>query len=222
MTGDLVELVGVGFQVDHPVRTRILHPTDLRIGVGASVAVVGPSGAGKTTLASIVGALQQPTEGLYRFDGHEMVGRSRRDLAAFRSRHVGFVFQHSHLIEERSTIANVELGVTDPTVDRAQRRARSLDALEVVGLADIATRRAGDLSGGERHRVALARALVKSPSLVIADEPTAALDQATGQAILELLASMTGRGTTLLVVSHDVRAAEMADQVVTIVDGRVA
>lgn len=222
MTGDLVELVGVGFQVDHPVRTRILHPTDLRIGVGASVAVVGPSGAGKTTLASIVGALQQPTEGLYRFDGNEMVGRSRRDLAAFRSRHVGFVFQHSHLIEERSTIANVELGVTDPTVDRAQRRARSLDALDVVGLADIATRRAGDLSGGERHRVALARALVKSPSLVIADEPTAALDQATGQAILELLASMTGRGTTLLVVSHDVRAAEMADQVVTIVDGRVA
>lgn len=215
----LIELRGIGLEVTAPVPTRILHPLDVDVAAGAAVAIVGPSGAGKTTLASIIGALQAPSEGSYRFRGEQMVGRSRRQMAAFRSRHLGFVFQASHLIEERSAIANVELGIVEGGMPRAERLRRSRQALEQVGLGEIAERRAADLSGGERHRVAIARALIKSPSVVIADEPTAALDQGTGREILELLAGVTRRGATVLIVSHDQRAADLADQVVTVVDG---
>ncbi|MBM7518959.1 ABC transporter ATP-binding protein [Nocardioides nitrophenolicus] len=218
----MIELRGIGFAVATPRPTRILWPTDLDIGDGESVAIVGPSGAGKTTLASIVGALQAPSEGTYRFDGVEVTGRSLRELARFRSDHLGFVFQNSHLVEERTAQANVELGLGDPSLGPSERGERCLEALGRVGLADIATRRAADLSGGERHRVAIARALVKQPRVVIADEPTAALDQATGRAILELLAEVPRRGSTLVVVTHDVRAAEMADRVVRVVDGSVS
>jgi ABC-type lipoprotein export system ATPase subunit len=216
----LIQLRGVGLEVFTPASTRILHPLDLDVVAGSSVTISGPSGAGKTTLASIIGALQPPSEGAYRFAGSEMVGSSKRDLARFRSTHLGFVFQHSHLIEERSSIANVALGITDQTMSRQDRDERCEHVLDLVGLAGLAGRRAGDLSGGERHRVAIARALAKSPSVLIADEPTAALDQHTGQAILDLLAQVTARGATLIIVTHDVRAAEVADQVVSIVDGR--
>jgi ABC-type lipoprotein export system ATPase subunit len=217
----LIELRGVGLTVDAPAPTSILRQVDLTIRSGTSVAIVGPSGAGKTTLASIIGALQAPTEGSYQFRGEEIVGRSSQQLAAFRANHLGFVFQQSHLIDERTAHANVALGITDDTVPKRERDARSHDALEHVGLGPIADRRAGNLSGGERHRVAIARALVKSPTIVIADEPTAALDQATGQEILDLLSNVTQRGATLIVVSHDQRAAAGADQVVTILDGAI-
>lgn len=216
-----ISLRGIGLQVGGALRTRILHPLDLEVAARSAVAVVGPSGAGKTSLASIIGALQPATEGSYRYQGDEMVGRSRHSLASFRSAHLGFVFQHSHLIEERSALANVALGITDPTLRFVERSERSREALELVGLAGLADRRAGDLSGGERHRVAIARALVKEPSVVIADEPTAALDQSAGRSVLNLLRRVVDRGATLIVVSHDARAAEFADQVVEVVDGRL-
>ena len=165
---------------------------------------------------------QPPSEGSYRFDGTEMTGRSLRELAAFRSRHLGFVFQNSQLIEERTAIDNVDLGITDAGMPGAERAERCLRALDIVGLTAIADRSASDLSGGERHRVAIARALVKNPSVVIADEPTASLDQATGRSVLGLLADLTDYGTTLIVVTHDERAASMVDQIVSIVDGHLS
>jgi ABC-type lipoprotein export system ATPase subunit len=220
--GSLVEMRGVGFAVTTPVPVRILQSIDLDIAAGSSVAIVGPSGAGKTTLASLIGALQQPTEGSYLYDGVEMVGRSIRQLAEFRSEQLGFVFQQSNLIDERSAIANVALGITDPNLPFPLRHQRCVEALDVVGLAAVSDRQAGALSGGERHRVAIARALVKRPKVVIADEPTAALDQPTGQEILELLVGLTQGGTTLIVVTHDIRAANMAEQVISVVDGRLA
>jgi ABC-type lipoprotein export system ATPase subunit len=134
---------------------------------------------------------------------------------------MGFVFQNSHLIDERTAEANVDLGIVDSSLSADKRAERVADALSLVGLLPLARRRAAFLSGGERHRVALARALVKRPSVVIADEPTAALDQATGQGILDLLQAVPERGATLIVVSHDRRAAEMAEHVVTIVDGAI-
>ncbi|MFT4216738.1 MAG: ABC transporter ATP-binding protein [Micropruina sp.] len=219
--GALIELRQVGFAVTSPVPTRILHPLDLDIAAGTAVAIIGPSGAGKTTLASLIGALQQPSEGSYRYAGWEMTGRNLGELASFRSRRLGFVFQNSHLIDERSALANVDLGITDPRVPGTDRRRRCWEALDTVGLAEVAERKAAHLSGGERHRVAVARALVKQPEVVIADEPTAALDQATGQSILDLLSGLTDGGTTLIVVTHDARAAGMADQVVSVVDGRL-
>ncbi len=218
----LIELHQVGFAVTSPVPVRILHPLDLTIAAGSSVAIIGPSGAGKTTLASLIGALQRPSEGSYRYAGREMTGRNVAQLANFRSRNLGFVFQNSHLIEERSALTNVDLGMTDPYLDPAERERRARESLEVVGLSAIADRSAAHLSGGERHRVAVARALVKRPEVVIADEPTAALDQATGRSILDLLRGLTEDGTTLIVVTHDARAAELVDHVVTIVDGRRA
>ncbi len=205
-------------EVSQPVPTRILHPLDLDIDSATAVAIVGPSGAGKTTLASVIGALQQPTDGSYRFDGTEIVGMSRAGLAEFRAREVGFVFQNSHLIEERSVIANVELGLVGST-PRAERRQLCAAALDWVGLAAIAGRRSAFLSGGERHRAAIARALVKSPRLIIADEPTAALDQETGRTILKLLSSATARGATVILVTHDPRAADYVDSIHRIVDG---
>jgi ABC-type lipoprotein export system ATPase subunit len=217
----LIELREIGLEVTSPVPTRILHGVNLDVSAGGSLTILGPSGAGKTTLASIIGALQAPTSGSYRFDGKEVLGLSQRQLAAFRARHMGFVFQSSHLIDERTARANVEMGIVDNASDAAERAARAEDALELVGLGYVARRRAAHLSGGERHRVALARALVKGPSVVIADEPTAALDQATGQGILDLLATVPERGATLIVVSHDHRAAQMADRVVTVIDGTI-
>ncbi|MBO9521906.1 MAG: ABC transporter ATP-binding protein [Nocardioidaceae bacterium] len=220
-SGALVELSGVGLEIAHPVRTRILQPTDLEIVAGESVAIVGPSGAGKTTLASIIGTLQSPSEGSYRFAGQEMVGKTRKELARFRAGQLGFVFQQAHLVEYRTARANVELGLTDPSLNRAGRRELSMEALRRVGLHRLGERLAAHLSGGEQQRVAIARALVKAPSLVIADEPTSALDQRTGQAILELLAGVGTLGATLVLVTHDERAMGTAGRVVTIVDGGI-
>lgn len=216
----LIEMRGVGFEVFTPVAARILHPLDLSIEESSYTAIIGPSGAGKTTLASLVGALQPPTEGSYRFENHELAGMSPAAAARFRSSAIGFVFQQSHLMDERSAIANVALGITDPSVPRKLRLTRAAEALSMVELESLAPRPAGLLSGGERHRVALARAVVKRPRLLIADEPTAALDQITGRAILTLLTAAREQGTTVMVVSHDERVGEMADQVITVVDGR--
>jgi ABC-type lipoprotein export system ATPase subunit len=217
----LVDLRQVGFEVTRPTYTRILHPIDLTLARRASLAVVGPSGAGKTTLASIIGALQRPTEGSYRFAGQQVDAMAPRELAAFRAGNLGFVFQNAHLIDERSAWRNVSLGLTDSSLSAAEIEERSRAALDAVGLGYAADREAALLSGGERQRVAVARALVKRPQLVIADEPTGAVDQKTGMAVLELLFSLTDMGTTLIIVSHDMRAADLAERCVTIVDGRL-
>ena len=184
--------------------------------------MIGPSGAGKSTLASIIGGLQNATEGSYLFDGVEIRSLAPRELARFRARNVGFVFQNAHLIDERSAWRNVVLGLTDAPLrgDSVERRSR--DALGLVGLADIADREAALLSGGERQRVAVARAVVKNPTLLIADEPTGSVDQKTGAAVFELLFSLTAKDVTVIIVSHDGRAAALADRCVTIVDGKVA
>lgn len=219
MSVPLVELVGVGLTVERPVPTRILHPIRLTIPDRARISIVGPSGAGKTTLTSIVGALQPATEGEYLFRGERVDLMGAKQRAGFRAHNVGFVFQNAHLIDERSALENVALGLVDPTVEPGEVTDRCTEALQQVGLAEVANRRAALLSGGERQRVAIARAVVKGPSLLIADEPTGALDQTNGKAVLELLFSLDA---TLLLVTHDVEAATLADRVVTIVDGALA
>ncbi|MFT4216266.1 MAG: ABC transporter ATP-binding protein [Micropruina sp.] len=212
----LIDLDGVGLEVTTPLRTRILHPITLSIRRHSSVALVGPSGAGKTTLASIIGALQRPTEGSYRFAGSRVDGTDAVRLARFRRNHIGFVFQNAHLIDERSALDNVRLGVVDPRIAPRQSAVDARAALASVGLDGLASRPAALLSGGERQRVALARAIVKRPDLVIADEPTGALDRASGRAVLDLLFSLD---TTVLLVTHDPDVASRAVTTVTIVDG---
>ena len=220
MASDIV-LDGVGFSVHEPTEVRILEPCSLQIEAGSSTAIVGPSGAGKSTLASIIGALQPPSEGSYHYGSVEVTRLRAGDLAAFRGREVGFIFQNAHLIDERTASHNVALGIIDSRMSTDDVEERSRTALDSVGLAGVADREASYLSGGERQRVAIARALVKLPSLVLADEPTAALDQRTGQDVLTLLYSTCADGTTLVVVSHDERAAALADRVVHVIDGVV-
>ncbi len=221
MTTPLIRLRGIGLSVTRPVPTRILQPCSLDIHAGTSTALVGPSGAGKTTLASIIGALQPASEGSYRHAGQEIVGMNHRAGADFRARNVGFVFQHAQLIEDRCALDNVMLGLTHEDLPRVRRAEEARQALCAVGLAELAQRRAALLSGGERQRVAIARALVKQPGLVIADEPTGALDQQTGAAILDLVLGLTRIGVTVLIVTHDMRAAALADQTVRIIDGHL-
>ena len=156
------------------------------------------------------------------FDGVQMRGLASHHVARFRADNVGFVFQNAHLMDERSAWRNVSVGLVDATLERAEVERRSREALGIVGLGEVADREAAPLSGGERQRVAVARALVKRPRLLIADEPTGSLDQKNGQAVLELLFSLTATGATLIIASHDNRAAELADRCVTIVDGTLS
>jgi ABC-type lipoprotein export system ATPase subunit len=222
LRGDaLVELRAVGFSVRRPAPTRILYPMDLTVRRGSSLAVFGPSGAGKTTLVSIIGGLQPATEGAYHFSGIDILNLVSRQVARFRAENIGFVFQNSHLIDERNAWRNVSLGLTESALQRVEVEQLSRDVLTSVGLAHIADREAGLLSGGERQRVAVARAIVKRPKLLIADEPTGSLDQQNGQSILDLLFSLPSTGTTLIVASHDERVATLAQHFITIVDGRL-
>jgi ABC-type lipoprotein export system ATPase subunit len=213
----LVELRGLTVDVTDPAPASLLGPLDLDIATGESVAIVGPSGAGKSTLVSVVGGMLAATSGSYRFAG-EPLATSSRDLAQFRATRIGFVFQAAHLVEDRTALENVELALTV-----AGRRATPMqiaeDALAAVGVGHLLHRQARLLSGGERHRVALARAIVRSPPLLIADEPTGALDRRSGSKVLDVLLGLSTAGTAVLLVTHDPHAARRADRIVRIVDG---
>jgi putative ABC transport system ATP-binding protein len=204
-----------------PLATRILGPVDLRVYRGESLAIVGPSGAGKSSLVLVVGGMVRPTRGTYLFDGLDLSAQSRRGLAAFRAAEIGFVFQAAHLVDDRTAVENVALGLSSMGLRAREERSRARAQLAEVGIEHLAGRPAKLLSGGERQRVALARALVKGPSVVIADEPTGNLDRRSGGKVLDLLCALPQRGMTLLLVTHDREAAERAERTLTIVDGQI-
>jgi putative ABC transport system ATP-binding protein len=203
------------------LEARILGPVDLRVHRGESLAIIGPSGAGKSSLVLVVGGMVRPTQGTYRFDGLDLSAQSRRGLAAFRAAEIGFVFQAAHLVDDRTALENVALGLSAMGLRARDERSRATAQLAEVGIAHLAGRSAKLLSGGERQRVALARALVKGPSVVIADEPTGNLDRRSGRKVLDLLCALPRQGITLLLVTHDREAAERAERTLTIVDGQI-
>ena len=188
---------------------------------GELVAIVGPSGSGKSTLLQLMGSLDRPTTGSVRITGLEVGKLSDRQLAALRATRIGFVFQQFFLAEHQSVIDNVADGLLYAGVPLAERRAQALGALELVGLAGRSHARPAQLSGGQRQRVAIARAVVGHPAIVLADEPTGSLDQATGQSILGLFHELHRSGVTIVVVTHDRNIAERMSRQIEMLDGHI-
>jgi putative ABC transport system ATP-binding protein len=198
-----------------------LRGIDLTVERGEFVALIGPSGSGKSTLMAILGCLDQPTTGTYELDGERVEGLSGRELAQIRNDKIGFVFQQYNLLPKASVVRNVELPMLYAGVGRRERRQRALDMLERVGIPEKAKVLPAALSGGQRQRVAIARSLANRPALLLADEPTGALDQKTGHEVLELFADLHKQGNTIIIVTHDLSIAAMAQRQVEIMDGLI-
>ena len=198
-----------------------LRGVDMTISKGEFVALIGPSGSGKSTLMAIIGCLDKPTEGSYALDGQRVEGLSGPQLARIRNEKIGFVFQQYNLLPKASVVRNVELPMLYAGVPRRERRQRALDLLEKVGIPDKAKVLPAALSGGQRQRVAVARALANRPALLLADEPTGALDSKTGHEVLELFAELHRQGNTIVIVTHDLSIAGMAGRQVEIHDGLI-
>lgn len=199
----------------------VLKDIDLTVYRGDFISVLGLSGSGKTTLMNIIGCLDVPTSGTYKLSGELIEGRSETELSHIRNREIGFVFQQFQLLPRLSALKNVELPLIYAGMNEKQRKERSEAILERVGLGDKMRNRPNQLSGGQQQRVAIARALVTEPTLLLADEPTGALDQKTGCQILNLFTELYQEGKTIIMITHDPLVAKNASRIVDIVDGNL-
>jgi len=221
MSDPLVSVQNVSKAFEHEGRSlEVLQGIDLDIGSGEMVTIVGPSGAGKSTLLHLVGTLDLPTEGRIFYEGRDVTRLGSSELAEFRNRSIGFVFQFHHLLPEFTALENVLMPGLIQGRRRLEGRARQL--LDEVGLSSRLTHRPGELSGGEQQRVALARALLMEPKLVLADEPTGNLDSQTSESVQSLFFDLNQRhGTTFLIVTHSRDFAAMMPRRVSMKDGRI-
>jgi len=203
------------------VAVHALRGIDLEVQSGEFVALIGPSGSGKSTLMAILGCLDSPTAGSYVLDGERVDGLSGSELAHIRNEKIGFVFQQYNLLPKASVLRNVELPMLYAGIPKKERRRRATELLEKVGIPEKAKVLPAALSGGQRQRVAVARALANRPSLLLADEPTGALDSHTGQEVLELFSELHRQGNTIVIVTHDLSIAALAGRQVEIHDGLI-
>ena len=223
MSEPLIALSGVRKIYDTgAVAVEALRGIDLAVGRGEYVAIMGPSGSGKSTLMHILGCLDTPSAGSYLLAGEEVAHLSGGRLAVLRNRFIGFVFQNFNLLPRANLLRNTELPLLYGGVDREERRRRSQETLEQVGLGGRGRSLPSELSGGERQRAAIARALVTHPALLLADEPTGNLDQNTGTEVMDIFDALNLCGQTVIVVTHDANVAAHAHRIVRIVDGRIA
>lgn len=197
----------------------VLKDVTLHVENGEYVAIMGPSGSGKTTLMNIIGLLDVPTSGEFNFDGHAIVNDNDKLLSAIRNKSIGFVFQNFNLLPRESALDNVSLPLLYAGVSRKERKRRAIEALEKVGLGDRMNFKPTQLSGGQKQRVAIARAMVTNPKILLADEPTGALDSVSGQQVMELFSKLNDDGMTVVMITHDSEIASYASRMVLIRDG---
>ncbi len=199
----------------------VLKDVSLQVEEGEYVAVMGPSGSGKTTLMNIIGCLDRPTSGTYQLAGEDVLRCKDREMSDLRLKSIGFVFQNFQLLSRQSALENVALPLSYAGIKKKERRERATQALERVGLRDRITFKPTQLSGGQKQRVAIARAMVNNPKILLADEPTGALDSKSGQQIMELFQQLNDEGVTIVMITHDRNIALKAKRIVHIIDGEI-
>ncbi len=216
-----IQAMGKVYSKGTPAEVVALRDIDVRIERGEVLAIMGPSGSGKSTLMNLIGCLDTPSSGRYLCDGVDVATLDAAERARLRLTRIGFVFQGFHLLTRMSALENVMLPLAYAGVPRAERKLRAARALADVGLGERGSHRPSELSGGQQQRVAIARALINRPPILLADEPTGALDTKTGHEILNLFKRLQMAGHTIILITHDAHVAEKADRVVYIQDGNL-
>ncbi|MDD6797993.1 MAG: ABC transporter ATP-binding protein [Clostridia bacterium] len=202
--------------------SRVLKNVDLTVEEGEFLAILGPSGSGKSTLMNIIGCLDVPTSGEYTLSGRLIANQDEKSLAQIRSKEIGFIFQSFHLLQRQTALENVELPMIYANVKEKERKERAMQMLEKVGLKDKMDHYPNQMSGGQQQRVAIARAIVNNPTILLADEPTGALDQKTGAQVMELFHELNNEGRCIIMITHDVNIAKHASRIVRILDGNIS
>ena len=220
----VIEMRGIvkSFYLGTPNELEILHGIDLTIREGEFVSIVGASGSGKSTLMNIIGALDHQTAGEYTLDGVPMTEMSSNRLSEIRNEKIGFVFQTFNLIPRSTALGNVELPMMYAGVPRAARTRRAMELLELVDMGDRAKHRPNELSGGQKQRVAIARAMANDPAIILADEPTGALDSSTGRLVMDIFHRLhREQGKTIVLITHNNKLAEETERILTLRDGNI-
>ena len=221
---NIIDLHGIvkRFYIGQPNELEILHGIDLTVKEGEFVSIVGASGSGKTTLMNIIGVLDRPTEGDYILDGVDVGKAKDRELSGIRNQKIGFVFQTYNLISRTSALRNVELPMMYAGVGKKERIERAKYYLEMVGMQDRMSHRPDELSGGQKQRVSIARAMTNDPSIILADEPTGALDSRTGRKIMDIFHKLNrDQGKTIVLITHSNELAEETERIITLKDGEI-
>ena len=224
MSRTIIELEDIfkRFYIGTQNELEVLHGISLKVMEGEFVAIVGASGSGKSTLMNIIGALDRPTEGKYILDGVDMIAAKDAELSKIRNRKIGFVFQTYNLISKTNAIKNVEMPMLYAGIPGKQRIARAKELLELVGMEERMKHLPEELSGGQKQRVAIARAMANDPAIILADEPTGALDSTTGRMVMDLFHKLhEEEGKTIVLITHSPELAEETERIITIKDGNV-
>lgn len=224
MSNTVISMRGIikRYYIGQPNELQILNGIDLDVNEGEFLAIVGQSGSGKSTLMNMIGALDRPTAGTYHLNGQDISLLDDAELSRIRNKEIGFVFQTFNLISRTNALKNVEMPMMYAGVPRRERLKRAEELLKIVGMADRADHQPNELSGGQKQRVAIARAMANRPSLLLADEPTGALDSKTGRMIMDLFHKLHNEeGTTIVLITHSPELAEECDRIVTISDGSI-